>query len=158
MPHIVIEYSDELDAAVRKTNLLREVRQAVVDSALFSPDAVKARMVGYAKADVVLEDGFLDEVKRKSLAFKQGLAGIIDEFSGVFEEVRGIGLLLGLKCRMPNAAVNAAFRANNFLAVPAGDNVVRLLPPLNVTDEEIRIALDAIRAGAKSLSSAAGAA
>jgi acetylornithine/N-succinyldiaminopimelate aminotransferase len=117
-----------------------------------------AMAVGNAVLDVVLEDGFLDEVNRKALAFKQGLAGVVDEFPAVFEEVRGVGLLLGLKCRMANTAVNAAFRANNFLAVPAGDNVVRLLPPLNVTDEEIRIALDAIRAGAKSLSASAGAA
>lgn len=117
-----------------------------------------AMAVGNAVLDVVLEEGFLDEVNRKALAFKQGLAGIVDEFPGVFEEVRGVGLLLGLRCKLPNTAVNAAFRANNFLAVPAGDNVVRLLPPLNVTDAEIRIALDAIRAGARSLSTAAGAA
>jgi acetylornithine/N-succinyldiaminopimelate aminotransferase len=117
-----------------------------------------AMAVGNAVLDVVLEDGFLDEVNRKALAFKQGLAGVVDVFPAVFEEVRGVGLLLGLKCRMANTAVNAAFRANNFLAVPAGDNVVRLLPPLNVTDEEIRIALDAIRAAANSLSASAGAA
>ena len=83
---------------------------------------------------------------------------MVDEFPSVFEEVRGIGLLLGLKCRMPNATVNAALRANNLLAVPAGENVLRILPPLNVTDEELRIALDAIRAAAKSLSASVGAA
>src|SRR5690606_10462683 len=109
-----------------------------------------AMAVGNAVLDVVLEEGFLDEGNRKALAFKQGLAGVVDEFPSVFEEVRGIGLLLGLKCRMPNATVNAALRANNLLAVPAGENVLRILPPLNVTDEELRIALDAIRAAAKS--------
>jgi len=117
-----------------------------------------AMAVGNAVLDVVLEEGFLDEVNRKALAFKQGLAGVVDEFPSVFEEVRGIGLLLGLKCRMPNATVNAALRANNLLAVPAGENVLRILPPLNVTDEELRIALDAIRAAAKSLSASVGAA
>jgi len=117
-----------------------------------------AMAVGNAVLDVVLEDGFLDEVKRKALVFKQGLAGIVDEFPDVFEEVRGVGLMLGLKCKMPNGTVNAAFRSHNFLAVPAGENVIRLLPPLNVSDEEIRIALDAIRASAASLSTAAGAA
>jgi len=117
-----------------------------------------AMAVGNAVLDVVLEDGFLDEVKRKALVFKQGLAGIVDEFPDVFEEVRGVGLMLGLKCKMPNGTVNAALRSHNFLAVPAGENVIRLLPPLNVSDEEIRIALDAIRASAASLSTAAGAA
>jgi acetylornithine/N-succinyldiaminopimelate aminotransferase len=117
-----------------------------------------AMAVGNAVLDVVLEDGFLDEVRRKALVFKQGLAGIVDEFPDVFEEVRGIGLMLGLKCKMPNGTVNAALRNQNFLAVPAGENVIRLLPPLNVSDEEIRIALDAIRAGAASLSTAVGAA
>ena len=114
-----------------------------------------AMAVGNAVLDVVLEDGFLDEVTRKALLFKQGLAGIVDEFPTVFEEVRGAGLMLGLKCRMPNTAVNASLRANNMLAVPAGDNVVRLLPPLTTSDDEIRIALDAIRAGARSLTAAA---
>ncbi len=117
-----------------------------------------AMAVGNAVLDVVLEPGFLEEVRRKALLFKQGLASVIDEFPAVFEGVRGEGLLLGLKCRVPNTAVNASLRANNLLAVPAGDNVVRILPPLNVADEEIRIAVDAIRAGAASLSASAGAA
>lgn len=118
-----------------------------------------AMAVGNAVLDVVLEDGFLDEVNRKALLAKQGLASIVDEFPSVFEGVRGEGLMLGLKCKQPNGAVNAAFRDQNLLAVPAGDNVVRLLPPLNVSDDEIRIALDAIRAAAQELAaSAAGAA
>jgi len=110
-----------------------------------------AMAVGNAVLDVVLEDGFLDEVKRKALMLKQGLASIIDEFPTVFEGIRGTGLMLGLKCRVPNNTVNAALRDQKLLAVPAGDNVVRLLPPLNVTDGDIRTALDAIRAGAKTL-------
>lgn len=57
MPHIILEYSDELDAAVREASLLREVRRAVVGSGLFAPEAVKARMVSYAAADVALEPG-----------------------------------------------------------------------------------------------------
>jgi len=114
-----------------------------------------AMAVGNAVLDVVLEDGFLDEVKRKALMLKQGLASIIDEFPTVFEGIRGTGLMLGLKCRVPNNTVNAALRDQKLLAVPAGDNVVRLLPPLNVTDGDIRTALDAIRAGAKSLAAPA---
>ena len=118
-----------------------------------------AMAVGNAVLDVVLEDGFLEEVRRKSLLAKQALASVVDEFPTVFEEVRGEGLMLGLKCKVSNGAVNAALRDQNLLAAPAGDNVVRLLPPLNVGDDEIRIAVDAIRAAAKGLAaSAAGAA
>ena len=118
-----------------------------------------AMAVGNAVLDVVLEDGFLEEVQRKALLAKQGLAAIVDEFPAVFEEVRGEGLMLGLKCRLPNTAVNAALRDQNLLTAPAGDNVVRLLPPLNVGDDEIRIALNAISAAASGLAkNAAGAA
>jgi acetylornithine/N-succinyldiaminopimelate aminotransferase len=118
-----------------------------------------AMAVGNAVLDVVLEDGFLADVQRKALLAKQGLASIVDEFPAVFEEIRGEGLMLGLKCKLPSATVNAALRDQNLLCAPAGDNVVRLLPPLNVGDDEIRVALDAIRAAAKGLAaSAAGAA
>ena len=113
-----------------------------------------AMAVGNAVLDVVLEDGFLDEVVRKSLLIKQGLASVADEFPDVIEEIRGVGLLLGIKCRVPNTALNAALRDQNLLAVPAGDNVIRLLPPLVVTDDDIRDALDRIRAGARAVSSA----
>ncbi len=113
-----------------------------------------AMAVGNAVLDVVLEEGFLDEVSRKSLLMKQGLAGVADEFPDVIEEIRGTGLLLGIKCRVPNAKMNAALRDEHLLTVPAGDNVIRLLPPLVVTDEEIRVALDRIRAGAAALSAA----
>ena len=113
-----------------------------------------AMAVGNAVLDVVLEDGFLDDVTRKSLLIKQGLASVADEFPGVIEEVRGTGLLLGLKCRVPNVALNAALREQHLLTVPAGDNVIRLLPPLVVTDDEIRDALGRIRAGAAALSAA----
>ncbi|TJX73527.1 MAG: aminotransferase class III-fold pyridoxal phosphate-dependent enzyme, partial [Mesorhizobium sp.] len=64
------------------------------------------------------------------------------------------GLMLGLKCAMPNGKVNMALRDQHLLAVPAGDNVIRLLPPLTVTDAEIHDALGRIRAGAKGLSEA----
>jgi acetylornithine/N-succinyldiaminopimelate aminotransferase len=111
-----------------------------------------AMAVGNAVLDVVLEEGFLDEVNRKALLLKQGLAAIVDEFPDVFEEVRGIGLMLGLKCRQPHAQVNGALREAGILSVPAGDNVVRLLPPLTVTDEDIRTAFDLIRQGAATLS------
>ncbi|TYR29392.1 aspartate aminotransferase family protein [Mesorhizobium microcysteis] len=115
-----------------------------------------AMAVGNAVLDVVLEQGFLQSVQDKALAAKQALASVVDEFPTVFEEVRGTGLMLGLKCRMANTAVNAALRGEHFLAVPAGDNVVRLLPPLTVTSEEIREGVERIRNAAQKLSDAGG--
>lgn len=114
-----------------------------------------AMAVGNAVLDVVLEEGFLDEVSRKALLMKQGLAAIADEFPDVIAEIRGAGLMLGLKCTMPNTKVNMALRDQKMLAVPAGDNVIRLLPPLTTTDADIQEALARIRAGAASLSKAA---
>ena len=110
-----------------------------------------AMAVGNAVLDVVLEDGFLQDVQRKALLLKQGLAAISDEFPEVIEGIRGTGLMLGLKCAMPNGKVNMALRDQHLLTVPAGDNVIRLLPPLTVTDAEIHEALERIRAGAKGL-------
>lgn len=104
-----------------------------------------------AVLDVVLADGFTDEVARKGLLMKQGLAAICDEFPQVFVEARGQGLMLGLKCRMENTRVNAQLRSEKLLAVPAGDNVIRLVPPLTATDEEIREALGRIRIAATKL-------
>jgi acetylornithine/N-succinyldiaminopimelate aminotransferase len=116
-----------------------------------------AMAVGNAVLDVVLDEGFLDEVRRKGLLMKQGLAAIADEFPEVIETIRGSGLMLGVKCKVPNAKVAAALRDQKLLSVPAGDNVLRLLPPLTVTDAEIREALARIRAGAMSLAPAAAA-
>ncbi|MGN6536768.1 MAG: aspartate aminotransferase family protein [Mesorhizobium sp.] len=117
-----------------------------------------AMAVGNAVLDVVLEPGFLDEVNRKALLFKQGLAAVADEYPQVIEGIRGSGLMLGLKCAMPNGKVNMALRDQHLLAVPAGDNVIRLLPPLTVTDAEIQDSLARIRAAAKGLAEAASAA
>ena len=113
-----------------------------------------AMAVGNAVLDVVLEDGFLDEVGRKALLMKQGLAAIADEFPEVIGDIRGIGLMLGLKCVALNTKVSAALRDQKVLSAPAGDNVVRLLPPLTISEDEIRIGLDRIRNGVKSMARA----
>ena len=110
-----------------------------------------AMAVGNAVLDVVLEEGFLDTVQARALNARQMLASLVDEFPQVFEDVRGNGLLLGLKCRMANTAVLAAVIGEKLLAVTAGDNVLRLLPPLTVSDEEIREAGERIRAAAAGL-------
>ncbi|MBX3578587.1 MAG: aspartate aminotransferase family protein [Rhizobiaceae bacterium] len=113
-----------------------------------------AMAVGNAVLDVVLADGFLDAVAARGLLMKQGLASIADEFPDVIEEIRGEGLLLGLKCKVPNTKVSAALRDQKLLCATAGDNVVRLLPPLTVTEDEVRIALDRIRTGARTVAAA----
>lgn len=107
--------------------------------------------VGNAVLDVVLAPGFLDDVQRKALLFKQKLAGLVDSHPGVFEEVRGFGLLTGVKCVLPNGDVTNAARDADLLVVPAGDNVIRLIPPLIVSDEEIGQAVDKLEKAARQL-------
>jgi acetylornithine/N-succinyldiaminopimelate aminotransferase len=96
-----------------------------------------AMAVGNAVLDVVLADGFLDHVGQMGLRLKQRLAALKDEHHGIIEEVRGQGLMLGLKCNAPNQRLLQALAAQHLLTVPAGDNVVRLLPPLIVCEAEI---------------------
>jgi acetylornithine/N-succinyldiaminopimelate aminotransferase len=99
-----------------------------------------AMAVGNAVLDVVLEDGFLDHVAKMGLRLKQRLAALKDEHGDLIEEVRGQGLMLGLKCKVPNQKLLEALRAEKLLTVQAGDNVVRLLPPLIVGEAEIDLA------------------
>jgi acetylornithine/N-succinyldiaminopimelate aminotransferase len=96
-----------------------------------------AMAVGNAVLDAVLEPGFLDHVQAMSLRLKQELARLKDENPDVIEEVRGSGLLAGIKVKPPMAEVVAACLAEGLLTVGAGENVVRLLPPLNVSEAEI---------------------
>jgi acetylornithine/N-succinyldiaminopimelate aminotransferase len=93
--------------------------------------------VGNAVLEAVLEPGFLEHVQAMTLRFKQQLARLRDEHPHIVEEVRGSGLLTGLKVKPPMGDVVNACMAERLLTVGAGDNVVRLLPPLNVTEEEL---------------------
>ncbi|MFD1197871.1 aspartate aminotransferase family protein [Brucella gallinifaecis] len=111
-----------------------------------------AMAVGNAVLDVVLADGFLENVQETALTMKQGLASIIDRYPNVVSEVRGRGLLMGIKCVVPNGNLIQALRDENFLSVGAGDNVVRLLPPLVTTPEEAREALARIEIAVERLS------
>ena len=100
-----------------------------------------AMAAGNAVLDVMLADGFLDRVKRTGLLFKQRLAEIKDRYPSIIAEVRGEGLLLGLRCITPNGQLVDALRDEHLLAVAAGDNVVRLVPPLIVGDDEVAAAM-----------------
>jgi len=113
-----------------------------------------AMAVGNAVLDVILEPGFLEEVARKGLLLKQGLAAIADEFPQVVEEIRGTGLLLGIRCKFPSSALQQTMRDEKILGAPAGDNVLRLLPPLNVTDGDIQEGLERIHRAVEALASA----
>jgi acetylornithine/N-succinyldiaminopimelate aminotransferase len=101
-----------------------------------------AMAVGNAVLDIMLADGFVEEVARKGAVLSQGLASIVDRHPDRIELVRGVGLMQGLKCKAPNTETVAAFRDQKLLTVAAGDNVVRLLPPLTVSEEEIRTAVE----------------
>ena len=102
-----------------------------------------------AVLDVVLAPGFLAGVDRHARKLWRGLVALAAEFPDVFEDARGAGLLLGLKCVVPNTEVQSAFTAEGLLSVGAGDNVVRLAPPLIVGDAEIDEALEMMRRGAR---------
>lgn len=110
-----------------------------------------AMAVGNAVLDVVLADGFLQNVNDVALVFRQGLAGLKDRFPGVIEEIRGEGLMLGIKAKVPAGELVSAMRDEHILGVPAGDNVIRLLPPLTVTAEEAREGIARIERAAEKL-------
>ncbi len=114
-----------------------------------------AMAVGNAVLDVVLEPGFLDHVSAMSLRLKQRLAALKDEHADIIEEVRGQGLMLGLKCKIPNQDLIKALVAQHMLTVQAGDNVVRLLPPLIVDEPEIDLACANIDAACTALKNGA---
>ncbi|MDA9944379.1 aspartate aminotransferase family protein [Paracoccaceae bacterium] len=97
--------------------------------------------VGCAVLTSVADEAFLAEVRRKSALFKQKLGGLIAAHPDVFESLRGEGLMLGLKCKCANTDLVAAGYEALVITVPAADNVVRLLPPLNITDDEIELAI-----------------
>jgi acetylornithine/N-succinyldiaminopimelate aminotransferase len=102
-----------------------------------------------AVLDVVLAEGFIADVDRKARKMWFALLDLVAEFPTVFEDARGAGLILGLKCHVPNTEVQDAFMHEGLLSVGAGENVVRLVPPLVVTDADIDAAIEMMRRGAK---------
>jgi acetylornithine/N-succinyldiaminopimelate aminotransferase len=90
-----------------------------------------------AVLDVMLKPGFFDHVQKMSLLLKQKLASVVDRYPAVLAEVRGEGLLIGVKAVVPSGDLVSALREQKLLTVGAGDNVVRFLAPLIVTEAEI---------------------
>lgn len=111
-----------------------------------------ATAVANTLIDIILEPGFLEQVRMSGLNLKQKLANLADEHPDLIEDIRGEGLMLGLKCVVPNTEIVQVFMDEKFLTVGAGDNVVRLLPPLNITDAEIKDAMDRMSTALSKLS------
>ncbi|WP_424979230.1 aspartate aminotransferase family protein [Leisingera sp. S232] len=110
--------------------------------------------VGCAVMDHVADPDFLAEVNRKAGLLRQKLEGLSADHPEIFEEVRGSGLMLGLKCKAANIDVVNAGYDNALITVPAADNVIRLLPPLTLTDEDIAEAVNRLDKTAAQIESA----
>ncbi|MBC7479122.1 MAG: aspartate aminotransferase family protein, partial [Pseudorhodobacter sp.] len=93
--------------------------------------------VGAKVVEIITGPGFLDQVSAKAGRFRQGLEALVAAHPTVFEGVRGQGLMIGLKCKATNTDIVKAAYAQNLLTVPAADNVIRLLPALNIPDADI---------------------
>jgi acetylornithine/N-succinyldiaminopimelate aminotransferase len=110
--------------------------------------------VGAKVTEIIADDAFLSEVSRKGARFRQGLESLVARHPDVFASVRGQGLILGLKCVVPNTDVVKAGYGAGVLTVAAADNVVRLLPALNIPDADIDAALQKLDTAVASLASA----
>lgn len=110
--------------------------------------------VGCAVLETVAEPEFLADVSRRAGALRQSLEGLIAQHPDVFESVRGSGLMLGLKCKASNIDVVNAGYDNAVITVPAADNVIRLLPALNITEEDIAEAITRLSAAATQIENA----
>ena len=104
--------------------------------------------VGAAVLETVAKPEFLADVSRRAGALRQSLEGLVAQHPDIFEEVRGTGLMLGLKCKATNLDVVKAGYDNELITVPAADNVIRLLPALNLTEEDIAEAVKRLSAAA----------
>ncbi len=110
-----------------------------------------ATAVGNAVLDVVLADGFLANVQKQALNLKQGLARLKDLHPSIIEDIRGQGLMMGIKTKVLNTDFVKAALGQHMLVIGAGDNVVRLLPPLVVSDADVSEAIKKLEAACVAL-------
>ena len=110
--------------------------------------------VGNAVIDIIADPNFLAEVNRKAGLLRQKLEALVGSHPDIFDSVRGSGLMLGIKCKVTNSDVVTAGYAQQVITVPAADNVIRLLPPLNITDDEIAEAISRLDHAASSITPA----
>ena len=116
-----------------------------------------ATAVGNAVLDVVMAEGFLAGVQQRALNLKQKLAGLKDAHPDIIDDIRGFGLMMGIRCKVPNTELQAAAMDQHLLTIAAGDNVVRLLPPLIVSDADIAEAIGKLDRACKALAAKAAA-
>jgi acetylornithine/N-succinyldiaminopimelate aminotransferase len=114
-----------------------------------------AMAVANAVLDIVSDDAFLEDVRKVGLYLKQRLAGLADAHPRVIDDIRGEGLLIGLHCIPPNKEVQAALREAGLLVMGAGDNVLRVLPPLIATEADIDEAISRMEKGLSTYEAAA---
>ncbi|WP_444460744.1 aspartate aminotransferase family protein [Rhodobacter capsulatus] len=107
--------------------------------------------IGAKMIEIVTAPGFMDEVSRKAGFLRQRLEGLVAAHPDIFEEVRGQGLMLGLRCKLPPGDVVKAAYAQNLLTVPAADNVLRLLPALTISEDDMAEAVRRLDAAATAL-------
>lgn len=115
-----------------------------------------ATAVGNAVLDVVLADGFLDNVQARAISLKQKLARLKDEHPKVIAEIRGEGLMIGIKCKVANTELISAALDEKLLTIGAGDNVVRLLPPLIVNEADVNEAVGKLERAARKIEAKLG--
>ena len=101
--------------------------------------------VGNAVLDVILERSFFEKINLVADQLKNGLEQINLDFPNVVDSIRGKGFILGIKCKVDNEEFVGVARKHNLLTVKASDNVVRLLPPINLSSSECEEALQKIR-------------
>jgi acetylornithine/N-succinyldiaminopimelate aminotransferase len=112
---------------------------------------IMSMTAGNAVLDVMLEPGFFDGVQKRSSYFMQQLVMLKDRYPDVVEDVRGQGFLLAIKTRVPNTEFQATLRDEHVLGVLAGDNTLRLIPPLTIPEKDIAEGIRRLEAACQKL-------
>jgi acetylornithine/N-succinyldiaminopimelate aminotransferase len=101
-----------------------------------------AMAVGNAVLDIILADGFIDNVENIGNYLQSELKNLQNKYPAIIEEIRGHGLMVGLKLKVPNTDFVEKLREQKLLTVPASDNVVRMLPPLIIAENHVDEAME----------------
>jgi len=110
-----------------------------------------ATAVGAAVLEIVTAEGFMENVRDTALYLKQKLAALKDTYPAIIEDIRGEGLMIGIKCKIANTALQAAALSEKLLTIGAGDNVVRLLPPLIISKDDVNEAVEKLDRACRAL-------
>lgn len=101
--------------------------------------------------EIVSEPDFLQSVEMKALSFRQSLSRLVDQYPNVLQGLRGEGLMVGLHCKIENTKLVEALRDEKVISVGAGENTVRLLPPLNISPDDLAVALQKLEAACQAI-------